>query len=224
MVAATVIDDYHQMACTLRHDGHVVTGINGRIIRAPFSTCPAAHIALQEVVGLELGAARVEIYGGGRARRNCTHLFDISALAMGFALSGTRRRQLDFVVPDENECGMLVEALVDANVVHRWLLRDETIVSPSVVAGRSLFGGFAAWAIDRFRGIELDAALHLQKAVFVARGRRFKLKDPSAGSIRDEPERLGACYTFSEPRFSLANGMADYVRDFTNGFADNLRK
>ena len=219
-VLANVIDDYHEMACVLHHDGSCVTAISGRIDRAPFSTCAAAPVALQELVGLPLATSRAEIYGGGRARRNCTHLFDIAAMAIGVALSGDRLRSFDFVVPDETEFGMMIDAWVGQSLVHRWTLREEVIVSPPQMSGRSLFGGFATWANSQFEGVTLDAALHLQKVVFVARGRRFKISDPEAGSIRDEPERLGACYTFSEPRFSTAVGMTDYVRDFTAGLPD----
>jgi len=214
---ASVLDDYHDMRCVVEHDGTQVTGVVGDIARAPFTTCPSASTALHELVGSPLAIGRVQLYGEGRPGRNCTHLFDIAALAMAFALLPLGERVFDLVVPDEVEGGSLIEALVDGKIVHLWRVAGETILTPREFEGRGLFGGFAAWAAATFKDVELDAALALQKAMFVARGRRYLVDGQGGDSLRQQPERIGACFTFSEPQFSIARSIPGYTRDFTDG-------
>lgn len=218
LVICELIDDYHEMACTLHHDGRHITQANAYIRRAPFTTCPGATVATEELVGLPLDIARRQLYGEGRPQRNCTHIFDLVAFAISQSRSDRWVSQIDFVVPDLTGNGAYVEALVDGRSELRWWISpDEVIADPSAFSGRSLFQGYARWAEAHFSGLHLDLALHIQKVVLVARGRRWKIQDESENSIRDEPERIGACFTFSEPQFSIAKPNPDYVRDFTRG-------
>ena len=106
---------------------------------------------------------------------------------------------------------------MDGETRHRWTIARGIITAPAGIAGQSLFGGFAKWAATRFEGVALDAALHLQKAAFVGRGRRVLLDRPIGPFRQREPERIGACYSFSEPSFSKARDVPDYVRDFSDG-------
>ena len=221
-VTATVLDNYHDMACIVRHDGSRVIAVDGEVRRAPFTTCPAAPEALDELVGLPLATGRTDLYGAGRAGRNCTHLFDIAVLAIGMAASGGAARRFDFIVPDETEPGAEIEARVDGAAVHCWTIVQGIIRAPEGIAGRPLFVGFARWAASHFRGVELDTALHLQKATFVARGRRVLLDRPIGDFALREPERFGACYTFSEPQLSIAGDAEGYVRDFTRGLPGDI--
>lgn len=224
-VRADLLDDYHDMACTVRHDGMVVAAIEADIRRAPFSTCPGAVAAVEELVGISLRPSRRHLYGEGRPQRNCTHVFDLAAFAISHAANAEGERVLDFIVPDLVELGAWVEARLDGIAIHRWKVGyNEGIVAPAEYAGRGMFGGFARWAESKFEGLALELALHLQKAIFVARGRRYQITQESENSIRDEPERLGACYSFSEPQFSIARPNPDYVRDFTGGLPDRQER
>jgi len=218
---ASVLDDYHDMRCTVEHDATHVTAIACDILRAPYTTCSLADAAVRELIGWPLAVARSELYGSGRAGHNCTHLFDIVAMAMAFASLPVHERTLELVVPDEREDGSMVEAFVDSASVHRWQVKDETILVPQAFQGRGLFRGFIAWAEATFTEVALDAALALQKAVFVARGRRYIVDaGDDRAAVREQPERLGACFTFSEPHFSVARSIPGYVRNFTSGVKD----
>jgi hypothetical protein len=228
-VRADLFDDYHDMACTLRHDGTAVTAVRADIRRAPFSTCPGAIAAVDELVGISLRTSRRHLYGDGRPQRNCTHIFDLAAFAINHAANAGEGaeggRVLDFIVPDLAGEGGWIEAHLDGEAIHRWRVGDdEMIIAPGEYAGRPMFGGFARWAEGEFGGIALELALHLQKVVLVARGRRYMIGQESGNSIRDEPERIGACYSFSEPQFSIARPNPDYVRDFTGGLPEKTRK
>ncbi|OHT18243.1 hypothetical protein BHE75_00214 [Sphingomonas haloaromaticamans] len=217
-VRADLFDDYHDMACTVHHDGTAVTAIQAEIRRAPFSTCPGANTAANELVGIPLQVSRRHLYGEGRPQRNCTHIFDLAAFAISHAANAGGERVLDFIVPDLVESGAWVEACLDGKAVHRWKVGySETIIAPAEYAGRAMFGGFVRWAEGQFEGVAVELALHLQKVVLVARGRRYLIGQENENSIRDEPERIGACYSFSEPQFSIARPNPDYVRDFTDG-------
>lgn len=224
-VRADLFDDYHHMACVLSHDGTIVTAIEADIRRAPFSTCPGASVAAGELIDMPLRAPRRHLYGEGRPQRNCTHIFDLAAFAIAHAAARREAQVLDFIVPDLAAGGAWIEAHVDGEIQHRWKVGpDEIIMLPAEYAGRSMFGGFSRWAETRFHGMALDLALHLQKVVLVARGRRYLIAQESENSIRDEPERIGACFTFSEPRFSIAHPNSDYVRDFTAGLPERQER
>jgi hypothetical protein len=224
-VHATLFDDYHDMACVLSHDGKHVTAMHAEIHRAPFSTCGAATIAIQDLVGLRLDATRRELYGHGRPQRNCTHIFDLAVFALGHARQDASMTTLDFIVPDVTAAGSQIEAHRDGVLLHGWLLgEDETIIAPVEYAGQAIFGGFTAWAEKQFDGVCLELALHLQKVVLVARGRRNASWKESEESLRNVPVKLGVCYTFTEPQFSKARPNRDYVRDFTAGMPERAER
>lgn len=51
-VEARLEDSNHAFSLTLVHDGQHVTGVDGRALRYPLSTCPQAMTRLQKFVGL----------------------------------------------------------------------------------------------------------------------------------------------------------------------------
>lgn len=115
-----------------------------------------------------------------------------------------------------------MQAHVDGVLVHDWTVRGAAIENPDAFAGRTLFSGFASWAESVFDDAELDAARMMQKAAFVARG-RVRIVDQTVGMRAvDEPERLGDCFSFSEPNFSIASDNLGYVQDFTGGIVEIL--
>lgn len=219
-VHVSLLDDFHDMRCVVEHDGKRVTNLDGEILRAPFTTCCSAGLALRELVHLPLTTGRAELYGAGRPQRNCTHLFDMVALALVHSLLPISERAFDFIVPDEGNGGALLQAFVDGQMVHSWDVVQETIRAPHRLSGRRLFGGFQSWAMATFDGVQLDAALGLQMAVFVARGRRYLVDQESGHWVKDQPERIGACFSFTEPQFSIAKSIPGYSRDFTVGLPE----
>ena len=219
---AVLNDDYHTMWCRLDHDGAHVTAIEGGLTRGPKDTCPGAPLALRELVGLPLDAERRSVQGEGKGARNCTHLLDLALLLLRFIASGERRRIFDFAVPDEGARGSRVTVHVNGTIVHDWTVVREVIQFPTEYAGRPLFRGFSGWAEAMFDGVALDAALMVQKAMLVARGNRRIVDKNGSVTARDEPERAGHCYTYSEPRFSVARNNVNFVRDHTQGIVEDL--
>ncbi len=218
VVTAELFDDYHHMRCQLTHDGEQVTGISGEVLRFPFSTCGGADAALKELVGRELDAG-AGLYRNGGPQRNCTHLFDLAAFAIDFA-PAMGRRTIEIEIEDQRvDEPAVARARVDGVLVHDWSIAQETIVAP--YADRSLFSGFVPWARARFGGVPLQAALQIQKGALVARGRRY-IVDRSGGGLTDEPERIGSCFSFTEPNFSAAQRLHGYARDLREGFPGDL--
>lgn len=218
LVTAELFDDYHHMRCRLAHDGDRIADISGEVLRFPFSTCGGADAALRELVGLALNAG-ADLYRDGRPQRNCTHLFDLAALAIDFA-PAPGQRTIDIEIEDQRaDAPAAARARVDGALVHDWRIARETILAP--YPDRSLFRGFVPWARARFEGPPLQAALQIQKSVLVARGRRY-IVDRSGGGLTDEPGRIGSCFSFTEPNFSLAQRLYGYARDLRDGIPEDL--
>ena len=221
-VTAVLNDDYHSMWCRLSHDSVSILSVDGELVRGPKTTCPGAVLALRELVGTHLNVSRRSLYGEGRTSRNCTHLLDLAMLAVGHAARGEVERVIDIAVPDKMDGRTRMQAHVDGELVHDWAICGTEIENPAAFAGRSMFSGFASWAEAMFDDAALDAARMMQKAAFVARG-RVRIVDQTAGMLAvDEPERLGDCFSFSEPNFSVASDNLGYVRDFTGGIVEIL--
>jgi hypothetical protein len=214
-VTAILNDDYHAMGCCLIHDGTAVLSVESELLRGPKTTCAGASAALGELVGTKLNVSRREFYRYGRPGRNCTHLLDLALLCLGHAQRGQGDRIIDVAIHDELAGVTHMVAQVDGRLIHDWLVVDERIQEPIKFAGQRLFSGFAAWAESVFAADDLDAARMLQKGVFVARGRRYILDGTPGNPTEAASDRRGDCYSFSEPRLSIAQDNLDYSRDFT---------
>lgn len=220
-IVTTVNDDYHSMWCRIGHDGARVIKTEGALIRYPKSTCASASNALAELEGMALGQERNSPYGEGRPGRSCTHLLDLAVLALVHARSQPGEIVIDIAIDDEADGVQPARASIDGALIHRWAIEQGKIASPDIYAGQPIFSGFSRWAQTNFSGPSLDAALMLQKGLFVARGRRH-IVDRKKVFVRDEPNRLGVCFSYSEPQFQHAYGLTGYVRNLTDGIVEDL--
>lgn len=214
---AMLDDNHHAMWVRLRHDGSKVIAVESDMIRIPADTCPGAQALLADLRGVSVTSTTDELFAGGRARRNCTHLFDMAVLALAFIQEPQDRRTIDIILPDDVSGRRRVQAFVDGQLIHDWTLEGEIVVAPAALAGRDLTRGFIGYAHATFDGIARDAASMIQKGVIVSRGRQRIVTANAGQSLHDATDMLGACYTYSEPRFSRARESGGYVRDFSNG-------
>jgi hypothetical protein len=72
--------------------------------------------------------------------------------------------------------------------------------------------GFVGWARARFFGPALEAALMLQRGIFVARGRRI-LSDLAPLPLRAVVEREGVYHSYSDRNLDAAVSSVGHVRD-----------
>ncbi len=220
MVQSVLADIFHEMRCTITHDGDRVTAIHGETIRIPTSACPAAAAMLEELKGMPIDITAADLFAGGRAQRNCTHLFDLAALTLAHARRGSVTRIYEATVPDETDDPVDIEVRRDEVPVHRWRVRDGAIIAPEELAGHPVGRGFTGWAAKRFEGDALEAATVLSRTYFLAYGRGF-LPDASDGlPVATQSARIGVCYAYAPERAALATFRAGNGRDFTDGVVE----
>lgn len=210
-------DTNHGFRVTVRHDGEVVTAIEPEAVRIPFTTCPGAAERLKALLGCSIRGSARDLTALAGANSNCTHLLDLTILAIRHAASGEARRQWDVTVTDETEDGdSIVSVDRDGEHVFEWHARHFYITQPEALQGRPLYLGFGRWASDYFEEEALEAAFIMQKGYFVAQARRFDLS-AAAG----EPAALsgqsmeGACYTYTRGVMERGERTADSTRDFS---------
>lgn len=218
-------DDCHGFRVSLEHDDRVVTALSGEVLRAPLSTCPGAVAPLQSLVGLALDAPVSSIVASVNPRSNCTHLYDLSLLAIAHVAYRDAVRVYDIEVVDQPTEGIpaRAEVFLGGKSCHRWWVDRARIVEPVAYAGRPVLGGFAAWASDAFAGPAREAAFVLSKGIFVACSRLYDMSGIGGQPALQHTNMLGACHSYSKGVVETAIRNHDTVRDFSASPEDLLR-
>lgn len=204
-VTAAVEDDYHCMAVTLDHDGARVTGVDARMDRAPWTTCPGAPAVLQATF---TGVALADVAARGEKHANCTHLYDMAVLAAAHA-GGTAPVRYDILVCDPVDGRVTAEIRRDGTPVHRIVHRDDVVESPTEIAGTSLFK-LRGW-IESLEGLTREAARLLQWGTILAHGRIIPMERQS-----DAGRMPPNCYTFqpdNKARAKRVGKIIDFGRE-----------
>lgn len=199
-----LLDNFHEMRCSVVHDASIVTAITGQSVRIPTTACPAAVHQLQSLVGLPISTPRRDFYAGGIARNHCTHLLDLAVMAIGHAQRPATEILYEAEVPDEVEAPVPVSIWRNCRLVCRWLVRQGTILEPLELQGKPLGTGFAAWASLAFEQDQLEAATILARTWLIAVGRRYHPSQAAGLPARDNPEMLGRCYAYSAGQVKTA--------------------
>lgn len=210
-------DCNHAFRLTLRHDGVCVTAVEPEAIRHPFTTCPEALAVIARVVGHSLDADAQALRQRLVPGDNCTHLFDMTVLALAHVGDIGLRRDYDIAVDDEREGMTFARIACDGAWVHQWQVRRHVIEEPAVLSGRPVMRGFFAWAAEAFEGMPLEAAMALQRGYFVAQARRsISLpieQHPAAGDGMPD----GVCYSYNAGVVQRALRIHGSVRDYSAG-------
>jgi len=217
-VLAELEDDCHGFRVQLFHDGQQVTAIEPETLRVPLNTCSGAGRPLQQLVGTRLDAASPAILAAVDQRSNCTHLYDLTLLAIHHAGRSQPQRTYDVEVLDPPRDGgsARCEVFCDGVSIHRWQLDFTTIVEPEELAGRPVLHGFAAWANRAFSGNEQEAAFVLCKGVFVSLSRMHDMSNIHGLQAVANQEMRGVCYSYSEAVIDHAHYLGSTVHDFTD--------
>jgi len=216
-VAADLADNFHEMSCTIEHDGEQVTGVVGQTVRIPTSACPAAASLLPELIGTSLKQSPALYYQDSRARRHCTHLYDLAILAIRHAARGGGTTEYVAVVPDETDRPVEIGIDRDGDPVHRWEIRNGVIVSPQQLAGRTLGRGFARWAAAHWSDDEFDAATILSRTWLIAIGRQYAIDRVAGQPVTRNQEMIGRCFAYDPVRASDTVFVAGSIRDSRAG-------
>lgn len=217
-VKGAIEDCNHGFEVAIFHDGKNVTKIEGTPRRIPFSTCGGAIEPMQALVGVEVGLTSQQLAERINARANCTHWLDLALLAiMHIPRVNEPVRQYDIAIPDEDNAATTVTVLRNGNEVLHWQVQDWVVKEKAPLEGNTLFKGFSAWANQLFPDAdEKEAVFVLQKAYFVSRARRFDTNVMAGESAATHATMFDACFTYSEPRRSIAERTGATTYDFTD--------
>lgn len=222
-VVGELEDTHHGFRVTVAHDDERVTGISGEPLRIPTTNCGGAAFALRRLLGRPLTASPKDLYSGEVLAHQCTHMFDLAALAIAQARRGEGRRRYDVAVPDEDDDGSAwCTVSRDGTIVHRWLIRDRVIVEPTRFAGQEMLVGFIRFISRQLAGDALEAALVLQKGFFVSRARRWRIDRMAGRIIAPNVQMHDRCFAY-QPDIRGRTRHIDSIRDFTDRPEDLLR-
>lgn len=215
-VVAELEDCNHGFRAEVNHDGQLVTAINTETPRIPLTTCGGATGPIQAMVGQSIHSKPVDIVSRVDPRANCTHLYDLTALAVIHCARGEVTRVYDVTVADEVNKQAISSVSLDGKEIHRWKTSQWTILEPTHYADKPLYKGFALWANEAFSGDEQEAAFILQKGYFVSQARFFDMNAMAGTPAADQASMLGACYSYSTEVVDNAFRTANSTRDFSN--------
>ncbi|WP_168159980.1 DUF2889 domain-containing protein [Steroidobacter denitrificans] len=209
-------DTNHAFRLVLSHDGEHITAIEPEFVRHPFNTCPESK---KYLVGLLIGQPLQQVPDIRRAletRSSCTHVTDMTALALSHVGEPGLERLYDIEVDDERDGRARARITCDGLAMHDWIVAAHAVVEPRVFAGQPMMRGFHAWAREAFSGLQREAAFMLQRGYFVAQARRYDSSpEREHPAIRDGmPD--GVCYSYSAPVVQRAERIEGSRRDFTD--------
>jgi hypothetical protein len=213
-------DCNHGFQVTVEYENGVVTNIKPEFMRIPFTTCDGANKPLQKLVGIATNADVLEMLNRANPLENCTHLQDLTILAISHAgREGEDDVTYDVEVTDADD-GVFyghqtMRVTRNGETVHEWESNQAMLVAPEKLEGKPLFQGFTAWASEEFDGLELEGAFVLQKGNMVAIGRMIDVEGMAGIKAIEETDRL-ACHTYSPGNNEAAVRLAGTTRDFTD--------
>jgi hypothetical protein len=190
-------DDFHHFGVTIEHEGSHVRAVRVATIRYPWSTCAEAGNPLARLVGQPLITRASDLSVAVPMEFQCTHVFELAALAMTHAAKDRPERRYDAHVAPENggacELGskMIASLTQDDVMVLQWTVQDAVLIDPSFGAGLSLTKGFRQW-INGMDDDQAEKAWILRRAAWLAFGdRSFRTKNVAA-----ETGMGSVCHTF----------------------------
>ncbi|MEY2461419.1 MAG: hypothetical protein QOG30_3249 [Acidimicrobiaceae bacterium] len=217
-------DDFHCFGVTLRHDGQRVVAVEGDGSRYPWTTCPSAVEPLRALAGAPLSTRLSALGEYAPARQNCTHLFDLSGLAVAHAARGDGdTRTYDVAIPDRDGSRTEPELWRDGELLFRWTIAGRHLVGPPPFENVELRGGFIAWAEANLDADTAEAASILRRACDISHGRSMDLDLLETADMLGEPVR-GTCHSFQPGMIDQAVRVKGQTRDFTNDADALLRR
>ena len=216
-------DNNHAFRIRLQHDGVVVTDVLSESVRHPFTTCPDASQPLRRAIGLRLDADGLTQRQRLEPGANCTHLFDMTILALAHAADVGLDRLYEITIDDERDG--LIRSRIECNgeTIHDWQVRDQVVEAPDAYAGQPIMRGFYAWASQAFTGMPLEAAVALQRGFFVGQSRRYVSRPIELYPAISDGVPDGVCYSYNHGVVERALRINGSIRDHSDS-PDRLLK
>jgi hypothetical protein len=215
-VLAAIEDDMHHFELTLRHDGHVVTAVEGRAVRWPWAPCVEGARVIDALVGLPLSPSSSAVGTWTDASGQCTHQFDLAGLAVAHAArhaaGGAASRSYLAVVPDWHEHPFDAWILRDGVEVLRFTVGSRALEAPEAFAGVALNQRFIQWCASHLDDDTTEAALLLRRAAWMSPARHIDLE--AFAMIADSMVKTGVCYATQPERLEIGRRNRHSLRDF----------
>jgi hypothetical protein len=215
MMRAGLEDDFHRFLLQLTYESDVITALETRAERYPWSTCPDAGTLLTEQsVGRSL-----QVVASLDPHSHCTHLFELLVLSAAHA-QDTQALQFDLRVPDRQDnrtCATLNE---NGACVLRWEVNGTLIEGPGEWSGREL-RQFSGWKKSLSTALA-ERAMLLRRALYISNGRASRALSISRAADMGAA-RMGACFTYQMPRALDAFRSPGWARDFSRSGAEPLQ-
>lgn len=223
-MTAELEDEVHGFRSHLTHDGQHLLEVRGEALRYPINLCPGAIEPLKQLEGIAIETGAGDINRMIDPSHQCTHLFDLSILALGHCNLGAGEWLYDMVVEDEPD-NHPADAYITLNgeEILRWTVLNWNIQQPAELADNTLSKGFAAWASEHYRGREQIAAFALQKAYFVAFARRFDMEAFAGESIAELNHMHNQCFSHQTSRIGRARRRHHVSKDFSHDDSELLQ-
>ena len=170
--------------------------------------------------GAPLRSSLLEITRHTPAKQQCTHLHDLTCLAVAHAsraTAGNLRRRYDVSVPDRVERRTRCTLALDGEERLFWALEGLRIAASSRPRFEGLKIGTPAFR-EAMRAAdspdETEAAWVLQRAIFIGLGRQHDFDAmPTPRSFAGEVG--GSCHAFAPERIDAGRRLLGNVHDFT---------
>lgn len=208
IVRAALEDDFHHFCTEVRAIDGRIQAINGRAPRQPYTLCAQAIPQLNALLGAELSPVAHEVTRLTDAKQQCTHLLELTGLAMAAAARHIVWRQYDIEVPLRTRGVTHPRLWRDGVLVLAWRVNGMVIESPTIYAGMELNQGLARWALSTLPQEEAEAALLLRRATVISLGREKNL-DAQLHALPD-----GHCFSQQPQRAPLALRVVGSTWDF----------
>lgn len=212
---ADMEDDGHRFGVIVRHDGRIVTSVEGLSVRVPWSLCPKAEPLLERLQGMPLVPHPLAVYRTTDGKVQCTHMCDLAGLAIAHAARGIPSRCYDVEAPWYRLHGPRTLTLRrDGLEVLHWSVDAKILVEPERFAGRDL-RDVVNWAEREFPDADdFEAVVVLRRAVLISGARLFVWDEmPNAQATQ---HGLGACFVFQAGVADKALRNAGTTLDFTD--------
>jgi hypothetical protein len=223
MVIAELEDNHHAFRIRLFHDANKVTQVNGDALRYPNNTCPGSLDLLYRLVGVDLGKGPKAFSDTTEARAFCTHLFDLACLAYTHVSRGEATREYHAIVEDEREGIVKASVTINEKIILQWNLKNNIIQNEGKFKDVSPHTGFMRWSMQHLKDDELEAAIVLAKAVFVAFSRRVDTEHVAGTGLVKGIMPKDICYTYRSPVMEQAVHLHNTVINYSDNPQDMLK-